>query len=343
MALTADQYVGSPDFRGYIAKVAPEFLGYVGSDSDFANGGGINTAKLNSAGGVESNYANQSLNVQGATNTIQQLYKQYQQASATPLYNPANLTAGYSAPAQAANFDVAGTFANAYTQAQANQNPLYQKYLDQFLQQQADQTAAQQHTYDTTNTALDTTLQNTLDANQTAGERATEDTATNEDNINTQADQFQTDSGTAATGDRLALAKANSAAGLTGGLGAQKLETQQATRDTTEARQDATFQQQKDVQELGKARTFEDLATSSNQAQQTNTTGKANNQFDLDSYLKLASDATDQYKTQNAAAEQQAILDDQKQIASNDFQTYLTGLSDPVRVATAAKYNGAFS
>lgn len=263
--------------------------------------------------------------------------------NAKNLYNPLNLAAnGYVAPAKAANFDVGGNFAGAYKTAQANTNPLYEKYLNQFLEQQTLQKQAQQHTFDVTNTNLDTALKQTQEANATTQERTGQDVALNEADIANKQDQFQTDSGTQNTADRLALAKDNSASGLTGGLGAQKLETQAAQHGTVEARTGEASQQKTDAQELFKARTFEDLATSNKQAGEKTTSGKANAQFDLDNYLALAKNAEDQYRTKSAADEQQAILEEQQRIAKNNFESYLTTLSDPVRAATAAKYAGSF-
>lgn len=59
------------DFRGYVQSTAPEFLGFVGND------GGYNAPKLQSAGGVESNYKHQSLTPQGAVNAIGELWNNY--------------------------------------------------------------------------------------------------------------------------------------------------------------------------------------------------------------------------------------------------------------------------
>lgn len=86
-------YKGNPDFRGYISATAPEFLPFVGND------GGINTKALNKAGGVESNYKKQSLNAQGAANTIGELWSKFQAASA------ADNVAGAAAAGNAKPYD----------------------------------------------------------------------------------------------------------------------------------------------------------------------------------------------------------------------------------------------
>ena len=85
------------DFRGYVQSTAPEFLGYVGND------GGINMAKLQQAGGVDSNYKQQSLNTQGAVNAINELKNNYANSqskaassggsSSSGSYNPAMINA----------------------------------------------------------------------------------------------------------------------------------------------------------------------------------------------------------------------------------------------------------
>lgn len=343
MPLAAGQYVGNPDFRDYIAKVAPEYLGFVGNDADFKAGGGINMDKLNQVGGVESNYAHQSQLPQGAVNTIKSLWSQYTNL-AGPAYAPTNYGAGYGyqAPARAANFDVGGTFNSAYGEAAASQNPLYDKYLNQFLAEQANAKAAQQHTFDETTSNLDTALKNTTEANTISQQRTGEDVARAEGQIATKADQFQTDSGTQFANDRLQQASDLSKAGLTGGIGAQKTEAVQTARNTQEARQGAEFDQQKQAQELLKARTFEDLSRSTANATAATAKGKANAQFNLDNWIEAAKIKEDQYRTQNEVDRKQAILDERNRIAKKKFQQFLGGLSDPVRVATINKYTGRF-
>lgn len=71
-------YIGNPDFRGYIAANAPEFLPFVGND------GGINQAALNKAGGVEDDQLKQSLNVAGAANAINGLYSTFNNFGYSP-------------------------------------------------------------------------------------------------------------------------------------------------------------------------------------------------------------------------------------------------------------------
>lgn len=264
-------------------------------------------------------------------------------APAQNLYAPTtDIGKYYLSPAKAANFDVGGNYNRAYNQAASNINPLYDKYLNQFLQEQSLKTQAQQHVYDTTVQNLDTSLKNTAEANTLTQQRTGEDVATNEAQIAQKEDQFQTDSGEQNTAERLALAKANAVSGTTGGLGSQKVESQQTTRNTAEKRQGEQFDQQTAAQELFKARTFEDLAKSTQLATEKTTTGKASAKFDIDNYLALTKVSEEQYRTKAAEERRQAQIDEAARIARENYQAFLSGLSDPVRIATATKYNGSF-
>ena len=72
-------YSGNPDFRGYLAANASEFLPYVGAgpSGNTYQDYGINMKALNKAGGLNSNYAQQSLTPAGVRSTINKLYSQY--------------------------------------------------------------------------------------------------------------------------------------------------------------------------------------------------------------------------------------------------------------------------
>lgn len=330
-------YSGNNDFRGFLAKNFRYALDYTGND------GNVDINKVNGAG-ADTPYGSYAPG-QGTkvAADIKRLYGNWQQANASPLYNPTNYGAGgYQAPAKAANFDVGGTFNSAYGEAAASQNPLYDKYLNQFLAEQTNKKAAQQHIFDQTTSNLDTALKNTQDANAIAQQRTGEDVARIEGQIATKSDQFQTDSGTQFANDRLQQSADLSKAGLTGGIGAQKTEAVQTARNTQEARQGAEFDQQKQGQELSKARTFEDLARSNKLAGESTATGKANAQFDLDNWIEASKINEQQYRTKAEEERKAAILEERNRIAKEKFQSFLGGLSDPVRVATINKYQGSF-
>lgn len=339
----AAPYIGNNDFRGY--------LNYLGSQGDTAAKNYLNFVGGDYAGGDTGvNHEALAQAIQGGFNpgkkAIVSYYKDWQALNpnppASPLYPPSVLTSGYTPPARAANFDVSGAYNSAYNEAAATQNPLYDKYLNQFLESQNIAKKAQQHIFDETTSNLDTALKNTQDANAIAQKRTGEDVANAEQQIATNADQFQTDSGQQFANDRLQQASDLSKAGLTGGIGAQKTEAVQAARNTQESRQGAAFDQQKQAQELVKARTFEDLARSNKLAGESTAKGKANAQFNLDNWIETAKNQEDQYRLKADEDRKAAILEERNRIANEKFQSFLSGLSDPVRIATASKYNGSF-
>ena len=229
MALAANQYIGNPDFRGYINKVAPEFLSYVGND------GGINMGALNKAGGVESNYKGQSLNVKGAQNAINELYSKY-----LGLTGGSTVQQGasyYSPPTvYAPKLDVAAMNAKARSQAENAVNPYYTKALNDYLEKAAFAKATEEEQTKTNIKNYEDTLAQTLAQNETTKTRTAQDTALNEAQIARTEDQFQTDSGQAFDAARIAEARRAAVAGITGGTAGasqEALQTKNATQEQT--------------------------------------------------------------------------------------------------------------
>lgn len=260
-----------------------------------------------------------------------------------PVVAQKTLQSSYVAPAKAANFNIQGAYNSAYGQAAANQNALYDKYLNNFLDTQRNAMAKQQNIYQTTNQNLETALKNTQEAGKLKGERTQEDFTQAKDQTNLEADQFQTDSGTqdAITRIEEARAAANSG-GTMGGLTGQKLATSQEQRNIGEARQVDKFDKEKYTQELVKARTFEDIAIAGKQAQEQTVAGKKSAQFDLDNYIIQSQIDEKSYRDKDQADRNAAIIEERNRIAKEQYENWLNTLSDPVRIATAAKYVGSF-
>lgn len=252
---------------------------------------------------------------------------------------------GYSAPTQvyAPKLDIAAVNAQARSAAEGAVNPYYTKVLNEFLSGQAQRRQQQQTQYDTNIKNLEDNLAQSLQNDELSRQRTTEDVATNQAHINQTSDQYQTDTGQQNTKDYLTQAKQLAQSGMTGGLASQQEEAAQAARNTQESRQGDQYQQQRDAQALFKGRTFEDLAKTDVLAQQTSTKGKAQEKFNLDSYL------------QNAAADEQAKRNDLEKsrlqdVASNQqaqaklaFQNYIAGITNPAqRAAAISTYGGVF-
>lgn len=252
------------------------------------------------------------------------------------------LQSTYQAPAKAANFDIKGAYNSAYGQAAGSVNAMYDKYLNTFLDQQRNAMAKQQNIYQNTQQGYDTALKNTEEANKLTGERSQQDFYQAKDQTNLQQDQFQTDSGTEFAISRIEEARKTAQSGATGGLSAQKTANTQEARNTGEARQVEKFDQEKYNQELVKARTFEDLAISSKLAQEKTATGKKAAQFDLDNYIIASQLEERSYRDKDQENRNKDIIEERNRIAREQYQNWLGTLSDPVRIATAAKYAGSF-
>lgn len=247
------------------------------------------------------------------------------------------LLAKYQTQTYAPNLDFASINSRARAQAENAVNPYYTKQLTDFLTQQGVQKAQTQAQSATDIQNLKDTLTNTLQGNDITGARTTQDVAQNEAQINQTADQFQTDSGQKFATDRLALAKASSG----GGLGAQTEENAQLARDTTEKRQEQTFQQNRDAQELSKARTFEDLARSGAQATTGEAKGEKQSQVDLANFIQNQGLDLTTKQNQLETQKQSDILAKSKEVSGTLVQNFINSISNPAqRQAALQAYGG---
>lgn len=255
-------------------------------------------------------------------------------------------------PAQAAAYDIAGANARARSAAEASQNPLYSKYLNDFLsnarlQQKQEEQKAQMNTK-----ALETSLAETLQDTSTSRARTAEDVTNRIGQINTATDEFQTDTGTQFAIDRIVQARELAKSGQTGGLAAQQIEGAQTNRNTSEKRQMNEFTQKKVEQEIFKARTFEDLAKTDVRAIRGEKEGKEKVKFDLDSYISQYGVGKDiassgyQIRARADELEQQrldAVRQAEQDYSTKFFEEFIANLSDPaVILATRNKYGSSY-
>ncbi len=253
-----------------------------------------------------------------------------------------NITSGYVAPARAAYYDIEGNSRSAYRTAQRSTNALYDKYLNIYLAQQKNALAKQQNIYSETTTALDTAQKNLEEANKISGERTSEDVALNTEQINKNEDEFQIDSGSQNAVDRIQLAREASASGG-GGQAAAKVAGSEEAHATTEGRQVAQFGTLRAAQSLLKARTFEDLATSSRLGGEKTAVGKKSAKFDIDNYITAAKLEEKQYRLKDQETRNKAIIEERDRIAREKYNKFLRTISDPgVVTATATKYGSSF-
>lgn len=244
----------------------------------------------------------------------------------------------------APKLDFAAINSQARSSAENAVNPYYTKALNDFLTKQAAQKQQHEAQYNTNVQNIEDTLKQTEEANALTGERTTEDVANKQGLINTANDQNQIDTGTSFEDQRLAEAKAQAQAGVLGsGAGNRQTGVSTANRNTTEGRQNEAFQQQRDQQEQFKTRTFEDLAKSNKLAGTSATKGKAQEKFDLDSYIQNADFDTQDKRNTLESSRQAQILEEQNRQSKLLVNQFINSIADPAkRQAAVQAYGGAF-
>lgn len=197
-------------------------------------------------------------------------------------------------------FDVMGNYNRARSQAEAAVNPLYDKYLRDFLAgQQVQRTNKQQQT-DLTKESTALELQQALAGNDVQRTRTAQDVASAIEKIGEQEQMFQEDTGTQFDTDRRALAEDVAARGLTtSGLGRGQIYDQNNKRNLDEGRQVKEYNNQREAKKLFQARTFEDLARGDDDSRNIAAQKDKQANFDLEAYLEeLAVDET-QFRNEN--------------------------------------------
>lgn len=323
------------DFRGYVQSQNPSYLGVIGNDYTIGGSTGVNKAKL----------LQQVGNSQGLYNSIIQnldnLYKGYQTQSSGG-GGGGRGGGGYNASVYAPTPNFAAINATARSQAEAAVNPVYTKYLNDFLAQQGQQKQIRQQMQDLSIKNAEQTLAQQLEQNKVTGQRTTEDTATNLANINTSADQYQTDTGQKFATDRLAQAKSVAQAGLTGGLGAQQGEAIQTARNTEEERQGVQVQQQKDQQELSKVRTFQDLEQSGRFATQKKESGVQEAKLSLADFIAGQGIELQNKQTALEQDRQAELARTQAAVTKQQYQAFFNSISNPAQKAAFASAYGSY-
>lgn len=323
------------DFRTYLQGVDPNALAYTGNDAR------IDPTKSSyvtgPSAGVKQTYGNTGFDQENVQKYITGLYQKY--LNPTPTKSIDSIYGGTPRPVYAPKLDVAAVNAKARQQAEGAANPFYTKVLNDFLAQQAFNTKQTKTQYDTNVKNYEDQLKNTLEQNAITKTRTGEDVAQNIADVNQNADQFQTDSGQAFDAQRLDLARNTS----TGGLGQQKLETAQTTRNTQESRQVQKFQAAKDQQELFKTRSFDDLARSGKLAGESATKGKTAAKFDLDTYIQNAAFTEKDTRNKLEQSRQDEINQKARSYAKDAYASYIRNIVDPAqRLAGVAQYGSSF-
>lgn len=255
-----------------------------------------------------------------------------------------NATIKANQQAYAPALDLASINSQARAKAEANVNPYYTKQLQTFLQKQAFQRGVQQKQTQMNIEGLNENLQNTLQAGEIDKTRTAEDVATNLNKINTKADEFQQDTGEQFNDARIQQAKQIASQGLTqSGIGSQQQLATQSKRNTVEGRQSAEFQQQKDVQNLFKTRTFEDIARSGGLAKKAKERGVKQAEFDLNNYIKNQEFELESEKLSLESQRLQRIAQETSAQGGMLVNQFIQSIANPAqRQAAAQAYGGLF-
>lgn len=277
-------------------------------------------APVTSSNGFDAQYASLLAQIDAANKALQSIYNR-----------PAAPTA--------ANYDYLGNRHAAQAQAASNINPLYIKLLNQFKTDQATALARQQADTTYGKSQLDQQLQDALDASGVNRTRTAQDVTTNKSDIANQEQNFQADTGQQFDQARTALART----GFAGGGNTDQLNQQSQQQNVQEGRQTQAFQQQKNVQDLLKSRTFEDLSRSD--ALNTRNTGQQQGRLDINLNRFIEDQGTALTKQQ-----QELELKRQADIASQTptyekelFGQFLNSIKNTgVRAATQSAYGGLF-
>lgn len=225
-------------------------------------------------------------------------------------------------------FDVMANFNRARSQSEQAVNPLYEKYLRDFLARQTvqKQTKEQELALRRKSNAME--LNQSLTESDVNRGRTTQDTASSIEKLNVQEGQFQKDTGTQFNRDREANAETIAASGLTtSGLGQNRMFEQAQDRNVSESRQVQEFNNQREVKKIFQSRTLEDLARGDANAKAISSQKDAEAKFDLDSYLKELSLDETAFRTENELKRLSDINAQAATFERQGSQTFLSSLA----------------
>lgn len=333
------QFIGNNDYRGYLSYLsqndtsptghaAGQLLKYVGNDAQF----GVGTGRFS----------------QDFMNTNQNLYNQFNKLNTAPAGNIGSIYGGGGggspAPVYAPKLDVAAVNAQARQAAENAVNPFYTKQLNEFLTQQGVLKQQKQTQYATDVQNLQDTLANQLQGNETSRGRATQDEATNQAQINQNADQFQVDQGKTFEDQRLAAARGQAVSGtLNTGAGNRQTTLATEAQNTLESRQGQQFQQSKDQQALLKGRSLEDLLRSDDLSKTAEVKGEKQATFDLNNYMQGLGYQEQQTRNSLEQERLQRVGQETGNQSKLAFTRYLSTIKNPAQYAAAVStYGGLF-
>lgn len=318
------------DFRAYLKSINSPALAYTGNDARIdPTKAGYETpygSYQNTASGRERNTVQQYVN---------QLYDQYQQSQQPNVGAAIQAALAASRPATAPYLNINAIQAQAKANAQNTVNPLYSKYLNDYLQQEAAAKASRQAENEATVKNLQAQLANSLQGNELSRTATKENTAADLNNISNQEQAFQAESGLTNDINRANLLGNQGA--LTGsGLGqGQDLQAQQA-RNLKEGAQENQYQYSANQKQLLENQTFDQLANSDALSRLKETEGENTANFNLNDYLQQAAASENQFRISNEQQRQQALASQTKDLVSQQVANFLSSYKNNPSLYTAA-------
>lgn len=252
----------------------------------------------------------------------------------------AELSRQLSATPRLAKFDVMSNWNNAKSAAERAVNPLYEKKLNDFLEQNQAKSVRKTNEFNMNLENITNEKANTLAENAVGRTRTAEDTALAIEGINTKEGQFQTDEGQSFDQNYRAAAEELAASGAaTTGMGKQQTSDMIRLRNVSSQRQLDEFQGQRQAKELFKTRTFEDLARGDATAAQLAESKQKAAQFDLDAYLEDLAFDEKNTRFDNEIARQSAVYENAQQQEKIGVEQFLAGLTGAGYGAKDIAYN----
>ena len=323
------KYIGNDDFRGYLRSIAPEALAYTGNDARIDRGKNVYnlpTPLKSGAGSLTPTKANKD----AAQRQVTGYYNQWLSKRGDEYNNSqiAALQRQLAYQPKLPSFDIMANYKKSRRRAEKAVNPLYKKYMDNFLDDQKTQRRIKRGQVDLSKESTAGELARTLGQGQIDRTTTAEDRRISLEDLGQSEDQMQVDTGRQFDTDRRSLAEATAAAGtIDTGVGRGTIYEAKNQRNLDEGRQVAEYQNQREAKQLFANRTFDEIARGDTNAQQIASQRDKEADFDLDSYLdELAMDKR-QFKLSNEADRLADVATQSQQYAQAGTQQFLSSLA----------------
>lgn len=226
-----------------------------------------------------------------------------------------------------ANFNVMANWQAAQSAAERAVNPLYDKYLNDFLAQTAAKKSTKQREFNLNLETIGQEKDYTLGENQVQRGRTAEDVTSALEKIGKNEEVFQTDEGQQFDTNYRKAAEELAAGGMaTSGIGKQSTADQIRLRNVSSQRQLDEFQGQREAKNLFKTRTFEDLTRGDNRATQLAESKTKAAQFDLDKYLEDLGFEETKFRQENEFQRLQSVFQESQTREKTGVEQFLAGL-----------------